>query len=66
MDFIRAIETACGKEAEKVFLPMQPGDVYQTNADTTSLQRELGFKPDKDIADGVRETVDWFRRYYGL
>ncbi len=66
MDFIRAIETACGKEAEKIFLPMQPGDVYQTNADTTLLQRELGFKPDKDIADGVRETVDWFRRYYGL
>ncbi len=66
MDFIRAIEEACGREAEKNFLPMQPGDVYQTNADTTALQSELGFKPDKDIRQGVQETVNWFRHFYGL
>lgn len=41
MDFIKAIELACGHEAEKIFLPMQPGDVYQTNADTTLLQLSL-------------------------
>lgn len=53
MDFIKAIELACGHEAEKIFLPMQPGDVYQTNADTTLLQSEMGYKPCKDIVKGV-------------
>lgn len=42
MDFIKAIETACGHEADKNFLPMQPGDVYQTNADTTLCKRKWG------------------------
>ena len=54
MDFIQAIEEAVGYPAEKIFLPMQPGDVYQTNADTTVLQNELGFKPDKSIREGVK------------
>lgn len=66
MDFIHAIEEACGREAEKVYLPMQPGDVYQTNADTSALQRDMGYKPSKDICEGVRETVEWFREYYKL
>lgn len=63
MDFIKAIEMACGHEAEKNFLPMQSGDVYQTNADTTLLQTELGYRPCKDIVTGVKETVDWYRTY---
>ena len=58
MDFIQAIEEAIGHPAEKVYLPMQPGDVYQTNADTTALQQELGFKPNKPIKEGVRETIE--------
>lgn len=66
MDFIQAIEEAIGRPAEKIFLPMQPGDVYQTNADTTSLQQELGFKPDKPIKEGVKETMDWYRSFYNL
>lgn len=66
MDFIQAIEEAIGHPAEKVYLPMQPGDVYQTNADTTALQQELGFKPDKPIKEGVRETVEWYRSFYKL
>lgn len=66
MDFIAAIEKACGKEAVKEYLPMQPGDVYQTNADTSALQRDMGYKPSKDIEEGVRETVEWFKRYYHL
>lgn len=66
MDFIEAIEEAIGRPAEKIFLPMQPGDVYQTNADTTSLQQELGFKPDKPIKEGVKETMDWYRSFYNL
>ena len=66
MDFIAAIEAACGKEAVKEYLPMQPGDVYQTNADTSALQRDMGYKPSKDIRKGVRETVAWFKSYYHL
>ena len=66
MDFIAAVEAACGKEAVKEYLPMQPGDVYQTNADTSSLQRDMGYKPSKDIREGVRETVAWFKSYYHL
>ncbi|MDC1997635.1 NAD-dependent epimerase [Bacteroides uniformis] len=66
MDFIQAIEEVIGHPAEKVYLPMQPGDVYQTDADTTALQQELGFKPNKSIKDGVRETVEWYRSFYKL
>lgn len=64
MDFIQAIEEACGREAEKIYLPMQPGDVYQTNADTSLLQQELGYRPLKDIREGVRETVGWYKQYF--
>ena len=66
MDFIRAIEKACGRVAIKEYLPMQPGDVYQTNADTSALQRDMGYKPSKDIREGIRETVAWFKSYYHL
>ena len=66
MDFIRAIEEAIGHPAEKIYLPMQPGDVYQTNADTSALQNELGFKPGKPIREGVQETIDWYRSFCQL
>lgn len=66
MDFISAIEKAIGREAEKVFLPMQPGDVYQTNADTSALQQDLGFKPTKSVEKGVAETVIWYKEFYKL
>lgn len=64
MDFIRCIEEAAGCEAEKVFLPMQPGDVYQTNADTSALEREVGFRPDTPLVTGIRKTVEWYRTFY--
>lgn len=66
MEFIKAIELACGKEAIKNFLPMQPGDVYQTNADTTSLQRDMKYKPNKNINEGAQETIDWYRAFYNI
>lgn len=66
MDFIEAIEEAIGREAEKIYLPMQPGDVYQTYADTSRLEKELGFKPDKNLKEGVRETVEWYRNFYNI
>ena len=66
MDFIKTIEEAVGREAVKNFLPMQPGDVYQTNADTSRLEQAVGFKPSTSLQEGLRETVSWFRNYYNL
>ena len=66
MDFIETIESACGKVAVKNYLPMQPGDVYQTNADTSALERDMGYKPAKKLIDGINETVAWFKEYYKL
>lgn len=66
MNFIQAIEKAIGHPAKKEFLPMQPGDVYQTYADTTALQQELGFKPEKSLKEGVKETIEWYRSFYQL
>ena len=64
VDFIRELELAMGKEAPKKFLPMQPGDVYQTNADTTLLEQELGFKPRVSLHEGIAKFVAWFNQYY--
>ena len=53
-------ERALGREAEKIMLPMQPGDVYQTYADTTKLERELGYKPGVMLREGVDRFVAWY------
>lgn len=66
MEFIKCIENACNKEAQKNFLPMQLGDVYQTNADTSMLENAVGFKPAKDIQEGINEMVNWYRSLYNL
>ena len=60
MDFISEIESACGRQAKKVFLPMQPGDVYQTNADTTKLETELGYRPRTCLKEGIRRFMEWY------
>lgn len=64
MNFINAIESACECVAEKEFLPMQSGDVYQTNADTCNLQKQFSFRPNIEIYQGVKETVKWFKKFY--
>ncbi len=61
MDFISEMENAYGKKAEKIYLPMQPGDVYQTNADTSRLEEEMGYKPHVSLQDGLAEFVKWYR-----
>lgn len=61
MDFISEMENAYGKKAEKIFLPMQPGDVYQTNADTSRLETEMGYKPHVSLHDGLSEFVKWYK-----
>jgi UDP-glucuronate 4-epimerase len=63
MSFIKCIESALGREAEKNFLPMQKGDVLATYADVTALQRELGFAPSTRLAEGIARWVEWFQEY---
>ncbi|MCH5228164.1 MAG: NAD-dependent epimerase [Muribaculaceae bacterium] len=64
MDYISCIEKATGIEAKKDFLPMQPGDVYQTYADSSALAEATGFSPNTDLQDGINRTVEWFRSYF--
>lgn len=61
--FIQAIETACGKKAKKIMLPMQPGDVERTYADTSRLEASVGYKPQTEIEAGITKFVDWYKEY---
>jgi UDP-glucuronate 4-epimerase len=65
MDFISAIERALGKEANKEFLPLQPGDVPATFADVEDLSQAVGFKPGTPVHQGIARFVDWYLDYYG-
>ena len=64
MDFIKAIETAAGKEAKKNYLPMQPGDVPATYADIDKLETAVGFKPATSIETGMQSFVNWYKGYH--
>ena len=64
--FIQAIETACGKSAEKIMWPMQPGDVERTYADTSRLEAAVGYKPQTQIEYGIQQFVDWYKEYRGI
>ena len=66
LDYIEAIEDALGIKANKEFLPLQPGDVPDTYADTSNLEKELGYKPSMNVKDGVRNFVEWYKEYYQL
>jgi UDP-glucuronate 4-epimerase len=63
---IDLIEEACGRKAERRLLPMQPGDVRDTYADISAIQRDLGFEPTTSIDVGVPRFVEWYRDYHGL
>jgi UDP-glucuronate 4-epimerase len=62
-DFISAIEKACGQKAEKINLPMQPGDVKRTFADIDQLVSLTGVSPNTSIEEGMKKFVDWFNEY---
>jgi len=66
MRFINALELALGKEAEKVYMDMQPGDVLRTYADVSDLERDINFKPSTSIEDGLAKFVDWYIEYYNV
>ncbi|OOE36063.1 protein CapI [Salinivibrio kushneri] len=64
MDFIQAIEAELGIEAKKNFRGMQPGDVYQTYADTQDLFAATGYQPKVGVKEGVAQFVTWYKHFY--
>ncbi len=63
-EFIHTLEQALGIDAKMNLLPMQPGDVLETSADTSALEAAIGFKPGTELAAGLAEFVKWYRNYY--
>ena len=65
-DFIHALEQSLGVQADKNFMPMQPGDVAATWADTRLLELLTGYRQKTNIKEGVAHFVDWYRDYYSI
>ncbi|MFI3620600.1 NAD-dependent epimerase [Vagococcus fluvialis] len=64
LDFIETIEDKVGKKANKKFVGMQDGDVKQTFADTSDLEKTINFKPQTTLSDGIESFVNWYKEYY--
>ncbi|MEP3071962.1 NAD-dependent epimerase/dehydratase family protein [Maricaulis sp.] len=63
MDMIETLERALGMTAEKIMLPMQPGDVTRTFADTRKLEADYGYKATTRLEDGLPRFADWYRNW---
>jgi UDP-glucuronate 4-epimerase len=66
IDYITALEDALGKTVQKILLPMQPGDVHATSANTDELNAWIGFKPNTSITKGIASFIAWYREYHKL
>jgi len=66
MDFVHAIEKELGVEANKEFLPMQPGDVPATWADVSSLIETIKYKPATPVKEGIRRFIKWYKEYNNI
>ncbi len=66
MKFISVIETELGKKAEMNLLPMQPGDVLRTYADSSKAEKMLGWKAKVNVEEGVKRFVKWYKGYYSV
>lgn len=66
LDFVSTLEQIIGKPAVRDLLPMQAGDVLETCADISALQRDVGFSPSTPLAEGLRRFVEWYRGYHGV
>jgi UDP-glucuronate 4-epimerase len=64
--YIEVLEECLGKKAIMEMLPLQPGDVPDTVADVSELQKIVGYKPRVTVEEGVRKFVDWYRGYNGI
>jgi UDP-glucuronate 4-epimerase len=66
MRYIEVLEQCLGKKAELNMLPLQPGDVPATYANVDDLIRDVGYKPDTPIEEGVARFVEWYRNFYSV
>ena len=66
MRMIRLLEQATGREAKLDMRPMQPGDVKDTYADISAIERDHGFAPTTSIDEGIPRFVDWYKDYHGI
>jgi UDP-glucuronate 4-epimerase len=64
MHYIEVLENCLGRKSEKNLLPLQPGDVPDTYADVSDLVRDVGYKPDMSVEQGVANFVAWYRDFY--
>jgi UDP-glucuronate 4-epimerase len=64
LDYIDTLERCLGRKAEKILLPLQPGDVPDTCADVSALMRDTGYRPDTPVATGIARFVEWYRAFY--
>ena len=66
LEYIDALEKTLAMKAEKKFLPLQPGDVPDTYADSNNLKNQIGYKPTTSVYEGVSKFVDWYKNYYDI
>ena len=66
MEYIRTLESCLGREAKLHLMPMQPGDVAATFADTAALAQDVGYAPATPVQEGVAKFVEWYRDFYGV
>src|SRR5690554_288794 len=66
LEFIEEIEKATGKQAQKIMMPMQPGDVNQTWADVEDLRKKYSYNPDFSVTQGIKNFVEWYKEYYKI
>lgn len=66
MKFIEILQDAIGRKAKMEFLPMQPGDVYQTYADIDELKKDFGFAPKTPLEEGLKKFAAWYKDYYHI
>ncbi len=65
MDFIDVMEKVLGRKSEKILMPIQPGDVIKTWADTKDLENDIGYRPSTPVETGVKKFIDWYCEFYG-
>jgi len=65
LQYIQTLEGALGRKAELDLLPLQPGDVPSTSADTSELERQVGYRPATSVEYGVGQFVKWYKSFYG-
>jgi UDP-glucuronate 4-epimerase len=66
LDVVELLEQACGRTAQREFLPMQPGDVLRTYADIDAIRRDHGYEPTTSVEEGIPRFVKWYRTYHGV